>query len=197
MTYTLYFLIILIGYINFNSILYYFIYLYDKYKKYQEYINSKKITIDYVDNLNIYYKSKLSIDQIKKLKQFKYVILNVNNKKFIIDDVETFDKDIEKLKNRTNVNNCIICSNVSITDPELKTVEYDLHEELSKFFVNDCIIDLENYKDLWISLLNKKNGTVYNKSCRLNWLIINSKLEKYKSEKITIKIINNLIYVSK
>lgn len=201
MLYTLFFFFIFIGYLYRNLLIYYFVYFYDKYKKYLEYINSRKITLDYVDNYNMYHTSKYSLKEIKKLQKFKYVILNINNKKFIINDLENFDIDIEKLRNRTKVDNCIICSNVSITNCMYKLtkvlpVEYDLHEELSKFLVNDYIINLEQYKDLWISLLNKKNGTVYNTEYELEWTIINAKLEKYNSKNITIKIIDNLIHIS-
>jgi len=192
-----YFLIFVpIGYFYYNSILYYLIYLYDKYKKYEEYKSSRKITIDYVDEKNIYHKSKYSLKQIVNLQKYKYIILNVNNKKFIINDLINHDIDIETLRNKTNVDNCIICSNVIVKSEDLKPVEYDLLSELSDFFVNDCVINLEQYKDLWISLLNKKNGTVYNTEYELEWTIINAKLEQYNSKNVTIKIIDNLIYVS-
>lgn len=193
-----YFLIFVpIGYFYYNSILYYLIYLYDKYKKYEEYKSAQKITIDYVDEKNIYHKSKYSLKQIVNLQKYKYIILNVNNKKFIINDLINHDIDIETLRNKTNVDNCIICSNVIVKSEDLKPVEYDLLSELSDFFVNDCVINLEQYKDLWISLLNKKNGTVYNTEYELEWTIINAKLEQYNSKNVTIKIIDNLIYVSK
>ena len=192
MSYIFLLTIIFFSYIYRSLILYCFLYLYDKYKNYQEYINSKKISFDYVDNNNVYHNTNLSLKKIRQL-NYKYIILNFKNKKFIYSDNLDIKKLEEKLKKKTK--NIIVCANILIYHNILQSKEYDFHSELSKFFVDDITIDLKEYKSLWISLINKKYNTNYDLSYSIKWFIITDKIKTYNSYSLIIKVIDNLVNI--
>ena len=102
MSYIFLLTIIFFSYIYRSLILYCFLYLYDKYKNYQEYINSKKISFDYVDNNNVYHNTNLSLKKIRQL-NYKYIILNFKNKKFIYSDNLDIKNLEEKLKKKQKI----------------------------------------------------------------------------------------------
>ena len=88
-----------------------------------------------------------------------------------------------------------MCSNITLNKPNFESIEYDFHNELSKFFVEDVTFDLKEYNSLWISLINKKYNTNYDLSYSIKWFIITDKIKTYNSYSLIIKVIDNLVNI--
>ncbi len=168
------------------KIIYQCLLIYNNYLEYKENNKSNKLTIDYVDTNNVYNVTNKHLYEFldSNKSNCKYIILNYKNKKQIYETPDC----IQKIKNAVIIDKTIICAIVSPIKEPLDPLQFDFQSELSKFLIDNTLIDLNKNKDLWISLINHNYNTHYNTSYELNWNIITDKIEEYNSNNIVISV---------
>ena len=168
-----------------SNVIYYFILFYDILLTYRQ----KKITCTGINN-NIMIDFNYSLDAEYLKYDIILVNFNINNKSKRL--IYKPSVDFSLLNSIPDYNSSIILATVDLYDGnDCIRKEIDITEELNQFIIYNCNINLNNkkiYKLLWISIINSKYYTNYNKDLTIVYSLMKDDISTLRGNEINIRV---------
>ena len=168
-----------------NNVIYYFILFYDKLLTYRQ----KKINCTGInDTKMVNFNYNLDTEYLKY--DIILVNFNINNKSKRL--IYKPSVDFSLLNSIPDYNSSIILATVDLYDGnDCIRKEIDITEELNQFIIYNCNINLNNkkiYKLLWISIINSKYYTNYNKDLTIVYSLMKDDISTLRGNEINIRV---------